>query len=191
MLGINTSTVRRRIKEGRLHAVKVERPQGYTLRVLLDATQPADELGDPASSTPTCAHMDVAGQDHVAGASSAQLAPADHQRAEAMAAYSTALIAPLVARLAEQETIIRDQAETVGSLRERLAAAEERLRSQDARYSPTASILTAEAEEPTTGGASDPPPEPRPSPMPPPIPSKPDGKPAAWWQRWWAALAGV
>ena len=38
-------------------------------------------------------------------------------RAEAMAAYTLSILEPLVARLAEQEAIIRDQAAEVGSPR--------------------------------------------------------------------------
>jgi len=40
---------------------------------------------------------------------------------ELMAAWSETFLAPIMARMAEQETTIREQAETIGELRARLA----------------------------------------------------------------------
>jgi hypothetical protein len=89
------------------------------------------------------------------------------ERAEAMAAYTRSLLEPLVNRLAEQEVIIRDQAETIGSLRERLAVAE-----------------APKAPEPA----------PVPEPLMPALDGEltsrcesvfPTGGAAPWWRRWW------
>ena len=170
MLGINPTTVRRRIKEGKLRAARVERPQGYTLRVLLDDAELPRQQVDPPRSTCTCAHLGPA--------SSTLLAPADHQRAEAMAAYNTALIAPLVARLAEQEQIIREQAEQVGALQARVQVQDDTIRAlqaaQEAQEATREGHRTAQ-ESGLTPMPSDPPAE------------YTDGR-QPWWRRWWSAL---
>jgi hypothetical protein len=51
--------------------------------------------------------------------------PADVLQAEVMATSTRSLLEPLVARLAEQEAIIRDRAEELGRLRERVAVSEQ------------------------------------------------------------------
>ena len=51
-------------------------------------------------------------------------ASAEIMRAEAMAAYTPAILEPLVARMAEQDGVIRDQAETIGRQAERVAGLE-------------------------------------------------------------------
>ena len=113
------------------------------------------------------------------------------QRAEAMAAYSRALLEPLVARLGEQEAIIREQAEQIGRQTERIAALEAQLEQsspQDAPGRPVAPHLGAQPGGPTTG-ASDP------SPEPPSLASDPPPLPAVeqqpWWRRWWRWAAIV
>jgi hypothetical protein len=98
-----------------------------------------------------------------------------------MAAYTRSILEPLVARLAEQEVIIRGQAETVGSLRAQLAAAEARIHSLEALQSPIASNLRAHGPEPNPE-PSEPPRRPEPS-APAPIPPQPNGH-TAWWRRW-------
>jgi hypothetical protein len=84
------------------------------------------------------------------------------ERAEAMATYTRSLLEPLVNRLAEQEQIIRDQAETIGGLRAQLAA------------------LPSAVED-----------TPEPAPAPEPLPPQPNGQASApWWRKWWLTIAG-
>lgn len=104
-LGISLNTLRRRIEAGQVRAERAERPQGHVWRVYLDGGQHAGQ--EAAQEAP----------------STMQQPPGDVLRAEAMATYTRSLLEPLVERLAEQERIIRDQAEALGGLRAELAAA--------------------------------------------------------------------
>ena len=61
-----------------------------------------------------------------------------------MAAWSETFLAPIMARMAEQETTIRDQAETIGTLRAELTAPQPQNATLDAPRS-------TETPEPTTG----------------------------------------
>jgi hypothetical protein len=63
---------------------------------------------------------------------------AEYARAEAMATYSAKLLEPLVARLAEQEQIIRQLAEEKGQQTERLVHQAERIRQLEAQIAATA-----------------------------------------------------
>jgi hypothetical protein len=154
ILGLSVATIRRMIRAGRLQAETVRRPQGIAYVVALPG-----------------AHRDRSAGDQQVGTA----ARANPSAADAMAAWSSAVLAPLV------ETV-REQAETIGSLRARLSAAEERIR-----------MLEAPRELPSTAEGK----EPEPSPVPEPLPPQPDGRPsetdapsasvsAPWWRRWWA-----
>jgi hypothetical protein len=115
-LGINQSTVRRRIRERKLQSQRLQRPQGYILRVFLPNDQVAGHSYLQAGDEP----------DGDGEASYAQL-PAPLQRAEAITAYNTALIAPLVQELAETRRRLEELANANGHLAAELAAAQERL----------------------------------------------------------------
>jgi hypothetical protein len=122
-LGISRNTLRRRIAAGQIRAEQVERPQGFVWQVYLDGphgsghgsngTVQRDSLGTVQEGSTLIPPTSVAGG-------------ADLMRAEAMAAYTRSLLEPLVARMAEQEVTIRDQAETIG----RQAAELDALRAQ-------------------------------------------------------------
>ena len=182
ILGVSLNTLRRRIEAGQVRAERVERPQGHVWRVHLDGVQDADR---PAG-------QNAAGTLPQDAPSTLQQTPAELMRAEAMAAYTRSILEPLVARLAEQEAVIRDQAEQVGSLRARLDQAREQLRALEApksHQSHQGSRETAEAPNPTAE-SSDPPSDPQPAPTPTPIPPDEDGR-RPWWSRWWPAIVGA
>ena len=144
-LGVSVNTIRRWIREGRLTTERVERPQGYMVYVHLPEHVPTPE------------HVSEEARDHHVP----EQVPIvrDLARAEAMAAYTRSLLEPLVARMAEQEGIIRGLERENGRLATELAVA---------RTSP---------------------PEPAPDPFPAPIPAPPARLPPArrWeprWRRW-------
>ena len=97
ILGVNVVTIRRMIKRGQLEGERVHRPQGsaYLVTLPADATPPSED------GTPT----EQPAQD---------VSRTDGTPAGLMAAWSEAFLVPLVARLGEQEAVIRDQAETIG-----------------------------------------------------------------------------
>jgi hypothetical protein len=160
-LGISLNTLRRRIDAGQVRAERVSRPQGHVWRVYLDADHRADQRAEQGAT-----------QD--AGSTLPQ-PPGDILRAEAMATYTRSLLEPLVSRLAEQERTIREQAEELGRLRERVAM----LDSPNPHQSAIAANLTAQTPDPPAGEPSEPP---SPAPMPPT--SNGSGR-APWWRRWW------
>ncbi len=139
--GVSVNTIRRWIREGRLRTERIERPQGYVVYVHLPEHVPTPEQVS-----------EEARDDHVP-----EQVPIvrDLARAEAMAAYTRSLLEPLVARMAEQEGIIRGLERENGRLATELAAA---------RTSP-------------------PDPEPQPDPFLRPIPPTPNDAPwSALWQ---------
>ena len=100
-LGVSRMTVRRMIQRGQLEAERVHRPQGTAFMVAL----PGD---DTDQGTPTAQPARHTGRPNGTGPGAAS---------ELMAAWSETFLGPLVARMAEQETTIREQAETIGTLR--------------------------------------------------------------------------
>jgi hypothetical protein len=137
MLGISLNTLRRRIRAGQVRAERVERPQGHVWRVYVDDRQPAGHRADQeAPGTVQQPPGDGVGRN----------LPTDVLRAEAMATYTRSLLEPLVARLAEQEAIIRDQAEELGRLRERVATLSRNL--DDPDPTPTPSPPTPDGRAP-------------------------------------------
>ena len=168
-LDVSVNTIRRWIKDGRIPHEKLTTPAGFAYRVYPQRVPPTGTRREvPAVGTP----REVPA-----------LAP-DIQRAEAMASYSRSLLEPLVARLAEQEQIIREQAEDLGRLRAELEHARE----------PPRPHQTATGARETAEGA-DPPSEPSeppsvPSPVPSPIPPQPNGG-CPWWRRWWSTVVRI
>jgi excisionase family DNA binding protein len=157
MLGVSLNTLRRRIDAGQIRAERVSRPQGHVWRVYLDAGQRSDQHAE---------------QD--AGSTLPQ-PPGDVLRAEAMATYTRSLLEPLVNRLAEQERTIRELAEELGRLRERVATFE----APTSHQTREASNLTAHAPDPSRGPSG--------PPSPAPIEPMPNGQEhVPWWRRWWA-----
>ncbi len=132
ILGVSVVTIRRMIKRGELEAERVIRPQGSAYLVAL----PPDASPSLQDGTPT----EQSAQD---------VSRTDGTPAALMAAWSEALLVPLVTRLGEQEAVIRDQAETIGrqgaeleraasavvALNDQLAAAESCRRRQTRRLS--------------------------------------------------------
>jgi hypothetical protein len=108
-LGVSPNTIRAMIKRGQVRAERVRRPQGYTLHVYLGGQVPA------AGSSGTSAQ--------VPAAPTYQAPTNDLQRAEALATYGAALLAPVLATVERLEATNRAQAETIGELRAILAAA--------------------------------------------------------------------
>ena len=180
LLGVSINTLRRKIAAGQVRAEQVARPQGHVWRVYLDGRQHAGQhAAEPADST----LQEPPG-------SRLQQPPTDLQRAEAMAAYSTALLAPLVAELATTRVKLVEQAETIGRQAERITTLEAHFeqRAQNAQEGTQASNLGAEAPGPPAE-PSDPPVEPQPSPVLDPLPPTTDGR-QPWWRRWWVGFAG-
>jgi DNA-binding transcriptional MerR regulator len=132
-LRVSVNTVRRWIREGKLQTEKQSRPQGYTLLVHL----PVDGQVLTDAPTQTGAQVDAQAGVHESPAHQVPTeqvpALAEYARAEAMATYSAKLLEPLVARLAEQEQIIRQLAEEKGQHQERLSHQAERIQQLEAQ----------------------------------------------------------
>ena len=103
LLGVSVVTIRRMIRRGRLEAERVHRPQGSAYLVTL----PVDGTGDGSSTEQPAQNV----------------SRANGTATELMAVWSETFLGPIMGRMAEQETTIRDQAETIGGLRAELAAA--------------------------------------------------------------------
>jgi excisionase family DNA binding protein len=163
VLGISLNTLRRRIAAGQVRAERARRPQGHVWRVYLGTDERSEQHAEQHAEQ-------EAEQD---AGSTLQEPPTDVLRAEAMATYTRSLLEPLVNRLAEQERTIRDQAEELGRLRERVAT----LQAPESHQTREASNLTAHAPDPPT--------EPSEPPSPAPMPSTSNGSEhAPWWRRW-------
>ena len=109
ILGISKSSVKRRIAAGQLDAEQLQRPQGVEYRVRIQRDVPIPPRDDPPSSTDS---LDLE-----------RPAPPSGTTRDNPAAI-TAAVAPLLERLAVADTIIaghtvtiREQAETIGTLR--------------------------------------------------------------------------
>lgn len=119
-LGVSVNTIRRWIKAGELRAEQVERPQGVAWHVHLPRHVPAGTSHAPPDGTSQ--HVPpapAAGTSH-----GTSLVPPAQQQAEALATYAAAILAPVLAELATARAQLVAQAEELGTLRERLAAAE-------------------------------------------------------------------
>jgi excisionase family DNA binding protein len=129
ILGISSSTVRRRIRDGTIRAEEARRPQGVVRLVYLpddadvDTTPPAS-AASAVTTTPVTTPGDT------------------------MIAYTQTLLEPLVAALERSEARARQQAETIGTLRAELAAARAQTATVEAPTSTEPSDLTTEAPQP-------------------------------------------
>jgi hypothetical protein len=116
MYGLSEKTVRRWIKSGQLRADKSA--GAYSV-----ALEDVSAMAGRRSASGTDSGADV-GTDRSAEDAHPPEAPGtDIMRAEAMAAYTRSILEPLVSLVAQRETTIRDQAETIGTLRAELASA--------------------------------------------------------------------
>jgi excisionase family DNA binding protein len=106
ILGVSTATVRRMVKRGQLEGQRVIRPQGSAFLVMLP--------GDASGVT-----EDAATTRHGAG-----VTPRDNASPGAqLAAWSETFMLPLVAALERSQATVREQAETIGTLRSERDAA--------------------------------------------------------------------
>ena len=126
ILGVSVMTVRRMIRRGQLEGERVHRPQGnaYVVKLPVDATALADDA--PSTEQPA-----------------QNVSRTNGTPSELMAVWSETFLGPIMARMAEQEGTIREQAETIGTLRAELAAAR-------APQSPPEAPTAPEPADPTT-----------------------------------------
>jgi len=171
LLGVSLNTLRRKIEAGQVTAERISRPQGHVWRVHLNSVQHRSTGPEQHAEQNATQHA----EQH-AGSTLPQH-PAEIQRAEAMAAYSTALLAPLVSELATTRVTLVEQAETIGRLTAELEALK-------ASRTHVASNLTAQAPDPPSE-----PSEPPSAPVPAPLPPGPNGS-RPWWRRWAVLLTG-
>jgi hypothetical protein len=141
-LGVSVNTVRRWVREGKLQTEKQARPQGYTLLVHLpiDGQILTGTPTQPGAQTDAQAGVQEVPAQHVPSEQVPALG--DYARAEAMATYSAKLLEPLVARLAEQEQIIRQLAEEKGQQTERLSHQAERIQQLEAQLATTSAQVS-------------------------------------------------
>ena len=132
-LGVSVNTIRRWIKDGRVRSERVGTLTGYAYRVFPE--------GVPINGTHT-GNGTHSGTDQPVSDPSVTVALETH-RAEAIAVYTRTLLEPLVARLAEQETTIRDQAETIGGLTAQVGNRERELVRQGAELEQARAKLAA------------------------------------------------
>lgn len=126
-LGVSEAAVRRMVKAGTLRATREPRPQGFAWRVVLpagcaappDTTSPNGTLHTPRPPGDGTLRPPRAAPDAAPAATSIEV-----MRAEALAAYGATLLAPVLAELEVIRQENRAQAETIGTLRAQLAAAE-------------------------------------------------------------------
>jgi excisionase family DNA binding protein len=114
MLGVSPTTVRRWVASGKLRSQRFVRPQGEVVRVFvgLDQLEAAPAVRGQVSEAQVSVDAPPRTDEQV---------PAG---GDALAAWSEAFLAPLVAELAASRETIAQQAETIGLLRQRLAALE-------------------------------------------------------------------
>jgi hypothetical protein len=120
-LGVAPNTIRRWLKTGALRGERRERPQGALWRVYLPEQVPAAgerHVPDGTSTEPPAsAH----------GTSLAAPPTQELARAEALAQYAAALLAPVVAQVERLQQENRDQAERIGHLTAELEQARAQL----------------------------------------------------------------
>jgi hypothetical protein len=111
IIGISLNTLRKRIASGQVKAERVQRPQGHIWRVYLETEHPAIDPSDQdatlhaAEGSPTVQHPVAAGT----------------LQAEAMAAYTRSILAPMVEALEHSQTRVAELERENGQLTERLA----------------------------------------------------------------------
>jgi excisionase family DNA binding protein len=149
ILGVSVQTVRRMIRRGQIEGRRVYRPQGSAFIVTLPVDGPRTN--------------DVPATDQAPRTGARANGPGPTTAPELMAAWSETFLGPIMARMAEQETTIRELERENGRLTAELAAARAAERPQEARETPSP------VETPTE----------------PPAPGEPGSAP--WWRRWLAA----
>jgi excisionase family DNA binding protein len=155
-MGVSPSTVRRRVRSGQLRSERVTVGDGFEYRI------PTEDVEAAAGSMNPSVEPAANGSTN---ASAPSILEASVERSTALAAYNAELLGPLLAVIERQQDTIREQAEELGRLRERLATPEP-------------------SKEPA------PAPVPEPSPYPAPTdPPRNGHEPPPWWRRWWAWLA--
>ncbi len=128
--GVSEKTIRNWIVAGRLSAEKTAgtfRIAQEELDALRNVRPHHRQRAESAS-----AEVRAEGGPQVADASAEEVLSPDQpgaaiMQAEAMAAYTRSILEPLVARLGEQEAVIRDQAERIGALTEQVGGREREL----------------------------------------------------------------
>jgi excisionase family DNA binding protein len=123
VLKISPSTVRRWVKDGQLRSERVTTPQGHAFRVYLDRQVPPLEGSTLPAGETLSAPSDREEEIPFVEPS----APPSMERAEAMVKYNEALIAPLVAELAETRLRLFAQADRVAELARENGTLAERL----------------------------------------------------------------
>jgi excisionase family DNA binding protein len=144
-LGVSPSTVRRWVRSGRLRADRALVGDGFEYRIYLEEGSGA-EASVNGSATPSVEASEPPPVKAIVEASV--------ERSAAMAAYSEALLRPLVGTINNQQEIIRQQAEQVGRLSAELEQVRERLAAQEAPKTEMAPEPTPPAEavsRPSTG----------------------------------------
>jgi excisionase family DNA binding protein len=101
--GVSVNTMRRWVKRGRVRSERIQRPQGYTVRVFCDGQVPA--VGTTHEVPPQNGHSEVPPLD-------------TYPQVPAIAQ----LLEPLARELGAARAQIAEQAETIGTLRAQLAA---------------------------------------------------------------------
>jgi hypothetical protein len=165
-LGISEPAARRRVKTGRLRGQRRPTAQGHVWYVWVpaaDASAPTSDTSGDGTRQVSPDGSSVSGdtRERVGRPSSATLQPAD--RAEEMARYTEALLAPWRRRV--EELAVEN-----GRLQERLATAEACIAELQAPPSDTI------VEEPETVAAT-------------PEVSEEEAPPALWWRRAWRWLS--
>jgi len=104
MLGVSPTTVRRWVASGRLRSERHDRPQGEVVRVFLGSEQATPETVEREQVSPVQVPTDA-------------LPRAADDVPPALAAWSSVVLAPILAELSVSRETIRQQAETIGELR--------------------------------------------------------------------------
>ena len=119
-LGVSEAAVRRMVKSGALTGLREPRPQGHVWRIYLpEHLAPAPGAPPARSDAGTLRRQDPSGA--VEGA-----------RAEALAAYAAAIVAPHLATIERLSGELAERAHRVGELEQQLQAAQARLAMLDA-----------------------------------------------------------
>jgi hypothetical protein len=183
-LGLSKSAVRRRLQSGQLTGRREDRPQGHVWLIAL-STGGSNGHTNGVVHAPEDLPAGAETSRHVpAGAGTSRQGPAGAagrslgtalQRAQEMAAYSEALLAPYVQK-------IEAQAERIGRLEERAAHLQAERDAARAELEQARLQLSERAE----AIAPEVPPPPESAPAPPAPESASAGADRPWWRRAWA-----
>jgi len=134
ILGVSVATIRRRIRAGQLEAETVIRPQGsaFMVRLPLDASAGVADAYDTDHEPRDTTRTDASPEQAMIALVQAAVMP---------------ILAPVMARMAEQDVTIRDQAETIGRQSAELEAARAQICALEGSGGP-------QSPDPTTGGGT-------------------------------------